>query len=524
MGTAAQAPGQLRTAELIASVCLATDLGMGFPFEHGLQATLMTTRLCELLGVGSDTASQAYYASMLIYSGCTADADRGIEIFGGPQTVNVVPVLHGSVRERIGGLLQALPSPDAHGVGRTMEIARRLPRLVAAARSHQEALCEVGEMLARRLGLPGPTQRLFVHLTERWDGSGMLGRAEGDEIPLALRIAVLARDAAYQGLIGGHEHARRVISERAGHAFDPHVASAFVEGAEQVFEAAEAGDGVWDAVMDTEPRPRLTLQGDEIDRALAAVGDFADLLSPSMTGHSAGVSILAERAALQAGDIDPIAVRRAALIHDVGRVGVDPRIWNKPGPMNAEECEQVRLHAYHGERIFSRSPFLAELADLAGHHHERLDGSGYHRGAPAAHLSHAARLLAAADVFGALREPRPHRPAYSDDDAGRILVEHAERGHLDPGTVRAVLVASGQAAPAVERPDGLTVREAEVLTLIARGLQTKQVAGRLDLSPKTVDSHIQNAYRKIGVSTRAAATLYAMEHGLIHSGEFPISD
>ena len=267
------------------------------------------------------------------------------------------------------------------------------------------------------------------------------------------------------------------------------------------------------------------LEGDAIERALAAMGDFADLISPYLAGHSAGVAELASAAARRCGlrPAEVSGVRRAALVHDLGRVAVSPRIWQKPGPLSADEWEQVRLHAYHAERVLSRSPFLAELAGVAGAHHERLDGSGYHRGAPGAALGTPARVLAAADAYHAMTEPRPHREALASERAAEELAREAGAGRLDADAVASVLEAAGQRAQQVQRPAGLTDREAEVVGMLARGLQTKQVARTLRISVKTADRHIQNAYRKIGVSTRAAATLFAMEHGLVTWGELPIA-
>src|SRR5919108_52374 len=215
-------------------------------------------------------------------------------------------------------------------------------------------------------------------------------------------------------------------------------------------------------------------------------------------------------------------VRRAALIHDLGRVAIGARTWQRAGPLTVGEWEQVRLHPYQTERVISRSPFLSALAPVAGAHHERLDGSGYHRGSSAAELGLPARLLAAADAFHAMCEPRPHREPVAPKRAAEDLGCEASAGRLDPDAVTAVVEAAGERVARLERPAGLTEREAEVLGMLARGLQTKQVARGLGISVKTADSHIQHAYRKVGVSTRAAATLFAMEHGLIASGELPI--
>jgi HD-GYP domain-containing protein (c-di-GMP phosphodiesterase class II) len=194
----------------------------------------------------------------------------------------------------------------------------------------------------------------------------------------------------------------------------------------------------------------------------------------------------------------------------------------KPGPLSADEWEQVRLHPYATERVLSRSPFLSALAPVAGAHHERLDGSGYHRGASGSELAFPARLLAAADAYHAMTEPRPYREPLPAGQAADALAEDARAGRLDPDAVAAVLEASGLEAPRLERPAGLTEREAQVVAMLARGLQTKQLARALGISSKTADRHIQNAYRKIGVSSRAAATLFAMEHGLVAWGELPI--
>jgi len=269
----------------------------------------------------------------------------------------------------------------------------------------------------------------------------------------------------------------------------------------------------------------LFLEGEALDRALAAIGNFADLISPSLAGHSAAVAELAESAAQRCrmDDAGVPAVRHAALVHDLGRVAVPSRIWQKPGPLNADEWEQVRLHPYYTERVLARSEFLAALAPVAGAHHERLDGSGYHRGSAGAELTIAARVLAAADVYCAMTAPRPYREPLAAGQAADELAQEASAARLDADAVTAVLDAAGQEVPRLERPAGLTEREARVVGLLARGMQTKEVAGALGISSKTADRHIQSAYRKIGVSTRAAATLFAMEHGLVAWGELPIA-
>ena len=301
------------------------------------------------------------------------------------------------------------------------------------------------------------------------------------------------------------------------------MATSFADAAAELL-AFGADASAWEETLACEPGPQLTLEGEAVDRALRAIGDFADLASPYLVGHSAGVAELATAAArqcrLEAAEV--VRVRRCALVHDLGRVAVPVRIWQKSAPLTADDWERVRLHAYYTERVLTRSPFLAALAPVASFHHERIDGSGYHRGAAAAELTPPVRLLAAADAYHAMTEPRPHRAALAPEQAAETLGREAGAGRLGPDAVAAVLEVAGQPVPRIERPAGLTEREAEVVGLLARGLQTKQVARRLGISVKTADHHVQNAYAKIGVSTRAAAALFAMQHGLTAWGEVPI--
>jgi HD-GYP domain-containing protein (c-di-GMP phosphodiesterase class II) len=517
---------RVRAAEVIAALSLATDLALGVELEHGLRSTLFALRLAERLGVDPAAAEETYYACLLLHVGCTADVHVAVAHFGEGADVlsrNLLPVFFGSRRETLGALARSVAPGRALPV-RAAAIARTLPRAGRVYPGIAAANCEVARMLTVRLGLPAGVGSLFAQLQERWDGKGLPGRSRGAQIPLPLRIAHVARDADAQRERGGVELAARVVRARAGAALDPAIATSFADAAATILELVP-GESAWDPVLAGEPGANRTLAGTAIDDALAAVGDFADLASPYLTGHSAGVAALVAAAARERG-LDAgaaAALRRSALVHDVGRVAVSARIWQKPGPLTPQERERVRLHAYHSERILSRSPFLASLASVASAHHERLDGSGYHRGARAAALTPPARLLAAVDAYHAMTEPRPHRPALSPERAAESLAADARAGRFDPDAVAAVLAAAGQRARPIERPAGLTEREAEVIGLLARGLQTKQVARALGIAVKTADRHVQNAYAKIGVSTRAGAALFAMEHGLVAWGELPMA-
>jgi HD-GYP domain-containing protein (c-di-GMP phosphodiesterase class II) len=507
----------VRTAEVIAATCLATDLAMGFPFEHGLEATLITMRLCEVLDVDREVESQTYYGSLLMHVGCQVNAAERSHIFAGSLTETGWHRIFGSPFDAAVGSLAAIPRPGDPWPRRIAQYATGVPKAVTALRPYFAAMCEASEMLAERMGVPASIHGLFPLVTERWDGWGNLRRATGDQIPLAIRIVHVGRDAAYQRLMGDDEYVVKTIQARGGHAFDPEITEAFVANWSSILGGSEPADSVWDEVLSIEPKPWLMLEETDIDRALAAVGAFSDLASPYLAGHASGVGELAAAAAGVCGwdDREITAVRRAGYVHDLGRVSVDPRIWENGGRLSADEWEHVRLHPYHTDRILSRSAFLAPLASTAGTHHERLDGSGYHRGLNGSSQPPAARLLAAADAYRSKIEPRAFREALAPLDAAERLVEKAKEGRFDADMVAAVIEAAGLEAPHIERPAGLTEREVEVVTLLARGMQTKQIARSLDISAKTADRHIQNAYRKMGVSSRAAATLFAVEHGLI---------
>jgi putative nucleotidyltransferase with HDIG domain len=274
-----------------------------------------------------------------------------------------------------------------------------------------------------------------------------------------------------------------------------------------------------DAAIEAEPEPTVGVSEHALDEVCRAFGDAVDLKSPFHHGHSAAVAALAAAAAERLGLTPPevAGLRRAALLHDLGRVAVPNGIWEKPGALTSSDWERVRLHAYHGERIVTRCGPLATLAPLVGTHHERLDGSGYHRQATATALSTAARVLAAADAYQAMTQPRPHRPALSLDAAASAVAAEVAAGRLDADAVAAVLAAAGQPRPPL-RPrvaGGLTDRQLEVLRLVAEGLSNPQIATRLVVSRRTAERHVQDIYARIGVSSRAAAALFAMEHDLL---------
>jgi len=510
----------VRLAEAAGALSLATDLAMGQSLEHGLRTAMLALRTAQAMGLPEDDQVTVFYTGVLHFAGCTAESEIDARFFGDEIVARprMMTVAHGSRLELI-AMAMRVAHQDSAPLARAARMARTAFGGVAEFRRWAASHCDVAHLLGARMGLSGQVEQALRHLYERWDGNGMPGELRGPQIPLAVRLMQVAQDADVAWQRGGWELVRKTLAERAGSGLDPRAVEAFLSVGDRVCEGLDA-PSIWDDAMAAEPGPRPLLSGPRLDSCLSAIADFADLKTMWTAGHSRGVADLAGRAGAVAGlaATEVLTLRRAGLVHDIGRVAVPVSIWAKPGPLARGEQEQVRLHAYHGERVLEACPGLHPLARLAGSHGERSDGSGYHRGSRAGELPAAAWLLAAADCYQAMREPRPHRPARSARAAADELWRDAAAGKLPAEAVRAVLTAAGQPLRPVPRPAGLSERECEVLRLIARGMATKQAARQLGISPKTCDHHIQRLYRKTGLSTRAGATLFALEHGLIPPG------
>ena len=511
------AGGSGRVAELAMALSVASDLGTGQPVEHGARTCWLSLAVADALGLDPAARSTVYYVALLRFAGCTSDASETAVLAGGDDLVfnaTMAPMLAAGSVEGVSFFVRHL-AEDLPLHRRAGRVARALVDPGMERRS-LSGHCEVAARLGARLGLPEDVRAALAHAYERWDGDGHPAGLAGTEIPMAIRIVSAARDAELWSRVGW-DTARRVLADRRGHAHDPIVVDALEDGAERW--AALIGDDPGEAVLDAEPLPVRSIDAGGLDAALAAVADFADLKSPYFRTHSRGVAALAADAARAAGssEEEAVAVRRAGLVHDVGRAGVPSGVWDHPGPLSVDQWERVRLHPYLTDRVLRRCSLLSSFAEVAACHHERVDGSGYHRAISGEQLSFPARLLVAADTYHAMCEERPHRPALNAAAAAACLLDEVDSGRLGRAEVAAVLAAAGQATrpPQIARPAGLTEREVDVLRLIARGLPNKDVAARLGISAKTVGHHVEHIYSKAGVSTRAGATLFAMEHQLL---------
>jgi HD-GYP domain-containing protein (c-di-GMP phosphodiesterase class II) len=510
-----------RLAELLGALSLATDLANGLTPEHGLRVALLAARLAAADGLGA--SRDAYWTGLLRYLGCTAFAVEESRFAAGDDIA-----LRASFARNDVGRFPEFARAAWRDVGRGAPPLQRWRGLVellsspGAPRAHALAQCDAGVHAGRRLGMDSAVLQALSATEERWDGSGLPHRLAGDALPLAQRHVEVARVAA---AIGEHALATGLaldlalsteLRRRAGRHLDPALVQRFLADLPTLLPALEPGT-VWDAFLDAEPGLWLVGEG-QFDALCEAFAMIADLKSGYFAGHSPGVAVIAGDAATALGlsDADKGSLRRAALLHDLGVVSVPTGLWDKPGPLSAAEWERVRLHSYWTDRALRRSPALAPLADIASRAHERLDGSGYHRGDGDA-MGLAPRLLAAADTYHACTEPRAWRTALSAEEAKRVLRQDARDGRLCPHAVDAVLGAVGHASarrPA-DAPEALSEREHEVLRLLVRGLTNKQIAKALSISPRTVQHHTIHIYAKTGVRSRAGVALWAVERRLL---------
>lgn len=503
---------QVSVTELLGAVSLATDLGTGQPSLHGVRTSVLSVALARELGLGAADLVVVQQVALLRFLGCTADAPETARMVGGDDIgflAAMAPVFMGS-RAEAGRRLVTTVGAGCPPLRRAVLVAGAVAD-PGGARRTMTAHCEVAAMLADRLGAAPPVRDGLAHAYERWDGAGFPDGLAGGAVPLSVRLAVVARDADLWWR-GGAEEWADVLAARRGHAYDPAVVDACLSVGPAVLTELDTGS-VWEAMLAaTEATPVA-----DLDLALTAIADFADLKSRFTRGHSRRVAELADGAgaALRLSPPEAQLLRRAALVHDLGRVGVPTGIWERPGPLGVAEQQQVRLHPYLTESTLACCPALAELGRVGGAHHERLDGTGYHRGSRG--QGTAEGVLGAADLVAALGAARPYRAALDAQQIAGSVAAEVRQGRLDRSAAEAVLAAAGTPHAAARRPwpAGLSDREVEVLRLITRGRTNREMAADLHLSAKTIGRHVENLYAKVGVRTRAAAAVFAMEHRLL---------
>jgi HD-GYP domain-containing protein (c-di-GMP phosphodiesterase class II)/DNA-binding CsgD family transcriptional regulator len=508
----------VRRNEVIGVLSLATDFAIGQPLGYGLRSAVASVALARAMGFGPQIQAEAYYHGLLRYCGCTAETDKLNALFGDEIAIrkdfSVIDPADGPEFVRV---LMAHVGPSRvdrphmrHGDDHFMDV---VGQTVAVFGAH----CEVAARIGARLGLPENIQRNLRQLYERWDGHGFPNHLSGEAIAPAVRIVLVVQDALALLDIMPMERVGPVITGRSGGPYDPAVAAAFVPLLPQLL-APVSDEDAWLAAMAFDAAEDAVLSEDQIETVSEVIADFIDLKSPLIAGHSRSVATLVDAAARVArtSAAQRAELRRAALWHDIGYIAIGGTARFDA----AEGSERSRLHPYFAGRMVPRVPGLATIGAMIAEHHERLDGSGFHRGIRASDLSAPGRLLAVAEAYQNLVEDRPFRVTLTPSQAASRLRDEVKLGTLDGEAVASVLEAAGQGrrGKKIEFVAGLTAREVDVLVRLARGATTKDIGAELGLSPKTVDNHIQSIYGKLGVNTRGGATLFAMEHGLLRPG------
>jgi HD-GYP domain-containing protein (c-di-GMP phosphodiesterase class II)/DNA-binding CsgD family transcriptional regulator len=513
----------LRLSEFVATLALAQDNAFGQPLESQLRSCLLATWICEAAEFDDQLRETAYWVALLRYVGCTGHAHEVATVFGDEIAIRAQTLVHDAANpaEVMRDVMEFATA------GRTPEARDEIVKLIQETAREWAVYnfssgCEVADMLVQRLDF-GPDVREALRFTfERWNGNGYPAHAQGEAIPLAMRVVHLSHDMEAIARLFSPDHAIEAARDRRDRTYDPALADLFVANGRDWFEQLAETDP-WDAVIALEPQPHRILAGAALEDALTVAADFIDLKSPFMGGHSRRCAELAADAARVLGlEEDVVArVRCAALVHDFGSTVVSNSILDKPGPLTRTEFDRVELHPMLTEQMLRRSQALAVLNPVASAHHEKCDGSGYHKRVRADADDLGACVLAATEIYVGLTTERADRLPFPPSDAAVELRQLESQGVLEPRACRAVLVAAGHGEPRApsgkrqQHPGGLTRREVDVLRLAARGLTTREIADRLYISPKTADHHIQHIYGKIGTSTRAAAALWAMQHAVV---------
>jgi HD-GYP domain-containing protein (c-di-GMP phosphodiesterase class II) len=481
-----QPASPIQVFDAIRAIAFVGDLSMGQPIDHSVRTAWLASRLAA--AIGHDAAMQGHVAcvSLLRWSGCTANAPEFADLMG----------------DDVGGRRTMLSTASA---GMTADFARSVGPLA-------EIHCEVSGDIARTLGMPPAVELPLRHIFESFDGRGKPHGLDASRIPEAVFIVCIAGDLEIFSRVHGLNNALRYIAERADARYPAPLVEVVRQHAVDWLHELEQGGAA-------EPQlPTAALHG--TTAPLELIADVIDLKLPWMTGFSRRVADAALRCAagLGLGAAQQQTVYRAGLVHGIGRASVSNTVWDASGVRSEADMERLRLVPYWTERAARRIATLRAEAEVASFVDERLDGSGFFRGAKAAAIDIEGRVLAVAAHWVSLRTGRPGRAALSEDEAVAAMRDEAQAGRLDAQAVAALTGHPQQPTDASSANDAaalLSGREVEVLGRISLGESNKEAARSLGISPSTVRAHLENIFRKLGCTTRAAATLKALTLGLL---------
>jgi HD-GYP domain-containing protein (c-di-GMP phosphodiesterase class II)/DNA-binding CsgD family transcriptional regulator len=490
----------IRVLDAVKALAFVGDLSMGQPTDHSMRTGWLAGRLAADAGHDDAQCGVVKEVSLLRWSGCTANAAGFSEWLGDDvgSRANMLAMRPGWAGDDV--------SPGLFGAA-----------ITPLAQIH----CEVSGEVARMLGLNGATQVALRHIFESWDGGGFPQRIQGGNVPDAVFLVALAGDIEIFSRIYGMEQAKVLITPKAGHQYPQALAErALSRAAKWLDELEQWSASARDEALNTQPMQQTS--------APEIIADVIDLKLPWMAGYSRRVAKASAACCARLG-LDEEAQRSvylAGLIHGMGRAAVPNSVWNTPGRLPAAAWEKVRLVPYWTARAGKQIGALARESEIASLAYERLDGSGYFRGAEGGGIEREGQVLAAAAAWVALRAKRPWREALSTEEAATLLREQASAGRFNADAVSALIsnerdeydggvVGIKGIKPRPAQATLLSPRESEVLRHISLGASNKEVAKVLELSPSTVRTHVESVFRKLECSTRAAATLKASTLKLI---------
>jgi HD-GYP domain-containing protein (c-di-GMP phosphodiesterase class II) len=509
----------VRLAELLGVLSLGTDVGLGQPMEHALRQCVIALRLADRFEVDLQQRATIYYTALLMNVGGHCDGYERAQWFG--DDIALLAARYGTRDSK--GVRAAAATMRRVGTGqpamRRVKVGAKY--VVNGHRELEKNLAErvrIAADLARRLRLPDEVVDAICAGNERWDGKGAPFRLAGLAIPAATRFVQLAEFVEVAHRLGGTKAAVELARRRSGSHLDPRLCAAMCADADFFVDGLD-DKPTWQVVIDEQPTLAVYLSATQFDEALHMIADLIDLKSPYTVGHSRAVAKLAAAAGELLGtDIDDVdQLYRAGLVHDLGRLGISNAIWHKRGVLTRSERDELRTYPLLSARILAAAPALRDLGELAGMHRERLDGSGYPAGRAGRRISHDARVLAAADAYQSMREARPHRVAYTREEAAIRMRAEVRAGHLDGRAAEAVLasVATQERRRPINGAATLTAEELDVLRLLVRGMRPREISRELMVAQRKVERRIRTVYAKTNTSGRATASLYAMSHDLV---------
>jgi len=512
------AEGNLAT--LLCALSFATGVGFGGHIEHGLGSASLGLHITDALGLGEEDREAVFYSAFLKDVACTACSAGIAAFFPDDEQVSLSDVIlmdPSRMGEMIGWLSRYFRL-DAHFPRRITKLLSFLAQCGPIVKETMRSHCEIAELFARRLGFPTHVQHTLRFQWERWDGRGMAYGLKGASIPQSARILHFAQvlDLTYR--FAGPAAAVQLAQERRGNRFDPEAVDTFLTLARQpdfwpTFEQQLAEEAL---LADPPATQADQAPGDQIELICEVLAEFVDLKTRETWHHSEIVAEVAQLIGARMG-LSPdelTGLRRAAFVHDIGKVAVPIAILSKGESRSNNEWETYRLHPYYTQRILERVRALRDLAQAAASHHEWVDGQGYHRELSSEQIPLHGRILAVANSYARLIQQLP------PSEALRQMSTLVDR-QFDHACYQALLTAvTGKNRLPGMRPrsalvGGLTTREVEVLRLLAQGLNTPQIARTLQISKKTVEHHLRHIYAKIDVTCRTAAVVYAVQHHLV---------